>query len=304
MNRVGHAFFKQAMREHDAAFGGEVSGHYYFRDFWCADSGTLPALLVLELLGVEGTPMSELVGAFRERYFISGEINSEVADQRRQDEGDRRRGTRMPRSAGSMGSRSTTRIGTSTSARRTPSRCCASTSSRWSRARTWSAKRDAVLDADPFVSAPDEALAAASRGRDQAAADPDPVRGRAGQLLPDRGRAAHARRHGPNSGKSLDELQHQLDDAGYGDRADRARRDHPPAHRPPRPGRDRRRRTRAPRWPRSTPSSRSSRATAPTASATTSSPAGSCAATGSPTTWSPRCAASRPASAAGARRRG
>ena len=50
VNRVGHAFFKQAMREHGGAFGGEVSGHYYFRDFWCADSGTLPALLVLELL--------------------------------------------------------------------------------------------------------------------------------------------------------------------------------------------------------------------------------------------------------------
>ena len=81
VNRVGHAFFKQAMREHGAAFGGEVSGHYYFREFWCADSGTLPALFVLELLGVEGRPLSELVGAFRERYFISGEINSEVADQ-------------------------------------------------------------------------------------------------------------------------------------------------------------------------------------------------------------------------------
>ena len=81
VNRVGHAFFKQAMREHGAAFGGEVSGHYYFREFWCADSGTLPALFVLELLGVEGKSLSELVGAFRERYFISGEINSEVADQ-------------------------------------------------------------------------------------------------------------------------------------------------------------------------------------------------------------------------------
>jgi phosphomannomutase len=80
VNRVGHAFFKQAMREHGAAFGGEVSGHYYFRDFWCADSGTLPALFVLELLGVEGKPLSELVGAFRDHYFISGEINSEVAD--------------------------------------------------------------------------------------------------------------------------------------------------------------------------------------------------------------------------------
>jgi phosphomannomutase len=80
INRVGHAFFKQAMREHGAVFGGEVSGHYYFREFWCADSGTLPALFVLELLGVEGTPLSQLVGAFRDRYFISGEINSEVAD--------------------------------------------------------------------------------------------------------------------------------------------------------------------------------------------------------------------------------
>jgi phosphomannomutase len=81
VNRVGHAFFKIGMREHGAAFGGEVSGHYYFRDFWCADSGTIPALLVLELLSVEGRPLSELVRDFRERYFISGEINSEVADQ-------------------------------------------------------------------------------------------------------------------------------------------------------------------------------------------------------------------------------
>jgi phosphomannomutase len=81
VNRVGHAFFKTRMRDEGAAFGGEVSGHYYFRDFYCADSGTIPALLVLELLGVEGRPMSELVGEFRSRYFISGEINSEVADQ-------------------------------------------------------------------------------------------------------------------------------------------------------------------------------------------------------------------------------
>jgi phosphomannomutase len=81
VNRVGHAPFKIAMREHGGAFGGEVSGHYYFRDFWSADSGTIPALLVLELLSVSGAPLSELVGALRERYFISGEINSEVADQ-------------------------------------------------------------------------------------------------------------------------------------------------------------------------------------------------------------------------------
>ena len=82
VNRVGHAFFKHALREHSAAFGGEVSGHYYFRDFWCADSGTIPALLVLELLSTQGKRLSELVGALRARYFISGEINSEVADQR------------------------------------------------------------------------------------------------------------------------------------------------------------------------------------------------------------------------------
>jgi phosphomannomutase len=69
------------MRETAAAFGGEVSGHYYFRDFYCADSGTIPALLILELLSVEGKRLSELLAPLRERYFISGEINSEVADQ-------------------------------------------------------------------------------------------------------------------------------------------------------------------------------------------------------------------------------
>jgi phosphomannomutase len=79
-NRVGHAFFKTRMRREGAAFGGEVSGHYYFRDFYCADSGTLPALLILELLSVKGKRLSELVEGFRSKYFISGEINSEVAD--------------------------------------------------------------------------------------------------------------------------------------------------------------------------------------------------------------------------------
>ena len=81
VNRVGHAFFKTRMRELGAAFGGEVSGHYYFHDFYCADSGTIPALLILELLSVEGKRLSELLEPFRSRYFISGEINSEVADQ-------------------------------------------------------------------------------------------------------------------------------------------------------------------------------------------------------------------------------
>ncbi|HEX6713828.1 MAG TPA: phosphomannomutase/phosphoglucomutase [Thermoleophilaceae bacterium] len=81
VNRVGHAFFKTRMRKDGAAFGGEVSGHYYFRDFYCADSGTLPALLILELLSVKGKRMSELLAPYRENYFISGEINSEVHDQ-------------------------------------------------------------------------------------------------------------------------------------------------------------------------------------------------------------------------------
>jgi phosphomannomutase len=81
LSRVGHAFFKARMREKRAAFGGEVSGHYYFRDFWCADSGTIPALLMLELLSKGGRPLAELMAEFRSRYFISGEINSEVADQ-------------------------------------------------------------------------------------------------------------------------------------------------------------------------------------------------------------------------------
>ncbi len=80
MNRVGHAFFKTRMRPANAAFGGEVSGHYYFRDFYCADSGTLPALLMLELLSKKGAKLSELTAQLRSRYFISGEINSEVAD--------------------------------------------------------------------------------------------------------------------------------------------------------------------------------------------------------------------------------
>jgi phosphomannomutase len=81
INRVGHAFFKTRMRDTGAAFGGEVSGHYYFRDFYCADSGTLPALLVLELLSAEGRRLSELLEPLRSSYFISGEINSEVVDQ-------------------------------------------------------------------------------------------------------------------------------------------------------------------------------------------------------------------------------
>jgi phosphomannomutase len=81
INRVGHAFFKARMREEGSLFGGEVSGHYYFRDFYCADSGTIPALLILEQLSKQGKRLSELLKPYREHYFISGEINTEVSDQ-------------------------------------------------------------------------------------------------------------------------------------------------------------------------------------------------------------------------------
>ena len=80
INRVGHAFFKTRMRSEGGIFGGEVSGHYYFRDFYCADSGTLPALLLLELISQENASLSSLVDRYRTKYFISGEINTEVAD--------------------------------------------------------------------------------------------------------------------------------------------------------------------------------------------------------------------------------
>ena len=85
VNRVGHAFFKTRMRKEGSLFGGEVSGHYYFREFYCADSGTIPALLILELLAREGRSLSELLAPLRAKYFISGEINSEVVRPRGED---------------------------------------------------------------------------------------------------------------------------------------------------------------------------------------------------------------------------
>ena len=80
VNRVGHAFIKHRMRDEDAVFAGEVSGHYYFRDFSQADSGTIPALLMLELVSKKGRPLSEILRPFRERYFLTGELNTRVAD--------------------------------------------------------------------------------------------------------------------------------------------------------------------------------------------------------------------------------
>jgi phosphomannomutase len=80
MNRVGHAFIKRRMREEDALFGGEVTGHYYFRDFYYADNGFIPALLILELRSRKGKTLHELLAPLRAKYFISGEINTRVAD--------------------------------------------------------------------------------------------------------------------------------------------------------------------------------------------------------------------------------
>jgi len=78
--RVGHSFIKQTMAETDAIFGGEHSGHFYFRDFWRADSGMLAALFALAALAETDRPLSKLLADY-ERFVASGEINSEVADQ-------------------------------------------------------------------------------------------------------------------------------------------------------------------------------------------------------------------------------
>jgi len=79
MNRVGHAFIKQRMRQEDGIFAGEVTGHYYFRDFYYADNGFIPALLILELMSKKGQSLRELLQPYREKYFISGEINTKLA---------------------------------------------------------------------------------------------------------------------------------------------------------------------------------------------------------------------------------
>jgi phosphomannomutase len=78
MNKVGHAFIKATMREQNAIFGGEVTGHYYFRDYYFCDNGFIPALLILELMSRKGQTLSELLKPLRDKYFISGEINTKM----------------------------------------------------------------------------------------------------------------------------------------------------------------------------------------------------------------------------------
>jgi phosphomannomutase len=77
--RVGHSYIKQVMAETGAIFGGEHSGHYYYRDNFRADSGIITALLVLEMMSVASEPLSALVAPYR-RYADSGEVNTEVRD--------------------------------------------------------------------------------------------------------------------------------------------------------------------------------------------------------------------------------
>ena len=128
MNRVGHAFIKRRMRDEDAIFGGEVTGHYYFRDFYYADNGFIPALLILELMSKKNKSLRELLQPLPRALFHLGRDQhearehgrgaAEAAGHRRalQGRADREDGRRF---------RSTIRTGTSTSAGRTPSRCCA-----------------------------------------------------------------------------------------------------------------------------------------------------------------------------------
>ncbi|MFN8057821.1 MAG: phosphomannomutase/phosphoglucomutase [Vicinamibacterales bacterium] len=83
INRVGHAFFKKRMRETGAVFGGEVTGHYYFKDNFYADNGFIPALLMLELMSRKNMTLAELLAPLRAKYFISGEINTKMSDMAR-----------------------------------------------------------------------------------------------------------------------------------------------------------------------------------------------------------------------------
>lgn len=80
MERVGHAHIKRRMRQEQAVFGGEVSGHFYFTDNKYMDNGMIPALIALEMISTQGKPLSQLIADLGP-YFVSGEINSQVQDQ-------------------------------------------------------------------------------------------------------------------------------------------------------------------------------------------------------------------------------
>ena len=81
VERVGHAFIKQRMAQEDAVFAGEVTGHYYFKDFFYADSGIVPSLIILEMLSKKQSSLSDLLKPLEAKYFISGEINTRIAGE-------------------------------------------------------------------------------------------------------------------------------------------------------------------------------------------------------------------------------
>ncbi len=122
-DRVGHAFIKKTMAETKAVFGGELSGHFYFRDNFYADSGAIAFARLLSVLSAQPKPLSELDRPAAQ-YSQSGEINFQVEDKDGKDPRAGRRLQESARSTTSTASRSTSATGGSTSARATPSRCC------------------------------------------------------------------------------------------------------------------------------------------------------------------------------------
>ena len=144
-SRVGHAFIKHRMRKENAIFAGEVSGHYYFRDFYGVDTGIVPALVVLELVSRSGKQLSELLApAARALPPLGRDQLDRRATCRSSCRSSRSATARAARAGGSRtstASRSTSTTGTSTCGPPTPSRCCGSTSRptrppRWSAAAT------------------------------------------------------------------------------------------------------------------------------------------------------------------------
>ena len=128
---------RQRMRDEGARLRRRGLGHYYFRDFSCADSGTIPFLLMLEVLSQRGLTLSELLAPLRRKLLHLRRDQHRGSRPARQDRRDRRALSDAQADAASTASRSTPTTGTSTSAARTPSRCCASTSNRSSRKPTW-----------------------------------------------------------------------------------------------------------------------------------------------------------------------
>ena len=226
VNRVGHAFFKRRMRDEGGAFGGEVSGHYYFADFYNADSGTIPALLILELLSKQGAHALRAARAAARALLHLAARSTPRSPTRR---------PRWRRSSERYGDGEITKLdGISVdyddwhfnvrpSNTEPLLRLCLE--SLVSRAGHGAPARRGARP-DPLVTV------------DPPPADPDAVRRRPRQLLPDRGRPADAGRLRAELGQGARRARAGAGRARPPDRGPRADRHHPPAHRPPRAGRD------------------------------------------------------------------